>query len=448
MKSIIPVMALVTAVASPALGQGAKPASMDELLQRVKSGWKKENVEAKKREQRFIQARDKQQALLDQAEKALAAEERRGATLEKTFQENETRIAQLEEQLQARLGNMGELFGVIRQVAGDTRGIVESSMVSAEFPNRTEQLAKLAESKALPSLDQLEGLWYTLQQEMIESGRVVRFRAPVVVPGGEEVSREVVRVGVFNAVSAGKYLQWLSEAQKLAELGRQPPARYVATAEDLQKATSGYVRAAVDPSRGSILSLLVQTPSLSERLSYGGAIGYIILSLGAIAVVIALIRLVYLFMVGIRVRTQRNETQPNPNNPLGRVMKVYADNPRMEPETLELKLDEAIVRETATLERFLWAVKVVSVVAPLMGLLGTVTGMIQTFQSITLFGTGDPKLMASGISEALVTTMLGLVVAIPLVLLHSWLSSLTRNILTILNEQSAGVIAARAEKER
>ncbi|MEC8351463.1 MAG: MotA/TolQ/ExbB proton channel family protein, partial [Pseudomonadota bacterium] len=103
-------------------------------------------------------------------------------------------------------------------------------------------------------------------------------------------------------------------------------------------------------------------------------------------------------------------------------------------------------REMPKITRNLTLIKIISVVAPLLGLLGTVTGMINTFQAITLFGTGDPKLMAGGISQALVTTVLGLVVAIPTVFLYTLLNTRSKNMLLILQEQSAGIIAERSEK--
>ena len=281
---------------------------------------------------------------------------------------------------------------------------------------------------------------------MVESGRVSRFDTPVVLPNGEEASKTVTRVGVFNAVADGEYLTWLSDVQKLSVLGRQPKSRYLDTAEDLSAGTGGPIRFAVDPSRGSILSLLVQTPSVSERLQFGGIIGYIILTLGGLTFLGGLVRLLQLLVTSGKVKSQLRAETPDDGNPLGRVLGVYQKHRDLEPEALELKLDEAILREQAQADRFLWAVKVVAAAAPLMGLLGTVTGMIRTFQAITLFGTGDPKLMAGGISEALVTTMLGLVVAIPLVLLHSFLKTLSRRIMETLGEQSIGMVATRAEK--
>jgi biopolymer transport protein ExbB/TolQ len=183
---------------------------------------------------------------------------------------------------------------------------------------------------------------------------------------------------------------------------------------------------ALDPSRGSILKVLIQTPGFIERIKFGGTVGYTIIVLGLLAGFLAIVRWVVVFLTGRKVAAQKKSDQVSDTNPLGRVLGVYESNREADVETLELKLDEVILRESASLDKLLWAVKVVSVVAPLMGLLGTVTGMIRTFQAITLFGTGDPKMMASGISEALVTTMLGLYVAIPLVLLHALVSNTSK----------------------
>jgi biopolymer transport protein ExbB len=347
------------------------------------------------------------------------------------------------------MGTLGELFGVVRQVAGDTRGNVESSLVSAQIGGRTEFLEELGKSKALPAIADLEHLWYELLREMTEQGKVVRFTAPVLNLDGDAEEREVIRAGVFSAVSGGRYVLWEIDAAgvgKLRDLNKQPPARYLNTVAGFENAESGMARLAVDPSRGSLLSLLIETPSNIERIQQGKAVGYVIITLGIIAGVLGIIRWLVMSVVSRQVAAQRKTTTPNKGNPLGRVLSVYADNRDADAETLELRLDEAVMRETARLERFLWLVKVVSVVAPLLGLLGTVTGMIQTFQAITLFGAGDPKMMAGGISQALVTTMLGLTVAIPLVLLHALVANSTKHIVDVLDEQSAGLIATQAEK--
>jgi len=446
-------VALLAGVSPAALAQGAgsdegRPAvGIDELLERVQSGWRKEREENAQREAEFRQAQANQKQMLEEAKRRLAAEEARSEQLEQTFEANELRLAEQEALLAERLGTLGELFGVVRQVAGDTSSQVQNSIISAEYPGRVGFLDELGQSKALPSIGKLERLWAILLQEMVESSKVTRFQAPVVAVDGEESEREVVRVGSFNAVADGEYLKWISEVAKLGEIGRQPAPKYVDTVSDLEQAQEGLVRFAVDPARGQILSLLVSTPTFRERIEFGGTVGYAIIVLGATTLVFGLVRLAYVAFVSRRVAAQKKSEQPSSGNPLGRVLQVYADNRDMDTETLELRLEEQVLKETARVESFLWLIKVVSAVAPLMGLLGTVTGMINTFQIITLFGTGDPKMMASGISEALVTTMLGRYAAIPLLLLHSVLASLARGITAVLEEQTTGLIAVRSEAE-
>ncbi|MEO1228446.1 MAG: MotA/TolQ/ExbB proton channel family protein [Myxococcota bacterium] len=428
-----------------ALAQDAK--SLDDLLKQVKAGYSNQKAELAKREKAFRADKAQQARLLKEAQAQLAAAEKKSTELEERFQENERKLAELEETLRSRLGTMGELFGVVRQVAGDTAEQVRSSLTSADNPGREPKLRELAAAESLPNIPQLEHLWYTLQQEMTESGKVVRFQADVIDAEGNKVQREVVRVGGFNVVSEDGYLQYLPDVGAMSVLARQPPDRYLSTVDNVMSAKDGQVRFATDPSRGAILGLLVETPTIEERLALGGAVGYIILGLGAFALLVGLARFVALFLADMKMRAQLRSTQANTNNPLGRVLKVYEDNRNLNVEDLERKLDEVIVRESGRVEQFIWIVKVVAGAAPLLGLLGTVTGMIRTFQAITLFGTGDPKLMAGGISEALVTTMLGLVVAVPLVIVHAILTNSSKRLVDIIEEQAAGVVARRAESE-
>ncbi len=246
-------------------------------------------------------------------------------------------------------------------------------------------------------------------------------------------------------VADGKYLKY--ENNRLSELARQPEAgRFTGSTSDLLNATDGLVRFGIDPTAGGVLSTYVSRPNLLERVQQGGLVGYLIIALGIVGLLISLERMVVLGVASRKVTAQLASDTPSPDNALGRVLSVYEDNKQADTETLELKLSEAIFKETPALNRALLFIKIISVVAPLMGLLGTVTGMIQTFQAITLYGTGDPKLMAGGISQALVTTVLGLTVAIPTVLLHTLVSGRSKRIVQILQEQSAGIIAEHAEK--
>jgi biopolymer transport protein ExbB len=427
----------------------AEAKTLDDLLTLVREEWKDERKENKEREARFVGARDKQAKLLADAKALKERLEKRSGELESTFEGNERELAALSETLTERMGSLGELFGVVRQVAGDASGNFESSLTSAQLDgDRVSFLQGLGQSKALPAIADLERLWYEMQREMTEQGKVVRFEAPVLGLEGASTTQEVIRAGVFSAISNGRYVIWEIDntgAGRLRDLTKQPPSRYLNTVSDFEDLKQGIGRLAVDPSRGSLLSLLIETPGRWERIQQGKSVGYVTIVLGVIALVIGVVRWFVVTITGRKVMAQRKNSTPDKGNPLGRVLSIYTENRNLDAETLELKLDEAVMRETVRIERFLWLVKVVSVVAPLLGLLGTVTGMIQTFQAITLFGAGDPKMMASGIAEALVTTMIGLMVAIPLVLLHALVSNGTKQIVDVLDEQSAGLIATQAE---
>jgi biopolymer transport protein ExbB len=444
---------LILAASALALVLGAVPAqaadTLDQLLQQVRQSRAQLSAENQAREQRFQQSRNEQQALLRQAQQELAAEERRSDQLTSQFNSNEQSLSELSETLRLQLGNFGELFGVVRQVSGDTVGLIRSSLVTAQDPGRESIAESLAQVRGVPSMEELNELRTLLMEEMVRSGNVARFDATITRPDGTSAQESLVRIGVFNLVSGDRFLNYLPDTNTILELARQPQRRYRAMASDLYNAAPNTtVAAAVDPGRGSLLALLIQEPSLGERIAQGGLVGYVIIALGIVGLLIALGRWVYLGAIGTKIRGQLKAEEPNAGNPLGRILSVYRDNEGADTETLELKLDEAILREVPKLENWQGSIKVIAAVAPLLGLLGTVTGMIVTFQAITLFGTGDPKLMAGGISQALVTTVLGLTVAIPLVLLHSVVASRSKALIEVLEEQSAGIIAKQSEAGR
>ncbi|PCI46847.1 MAG: energy transducer TonB [Alphaproteobacteria bacterium] len=441
----------IAGLSSSAFAQSAPQAkNLDELLEMVKQGAYKESQENKRREREFVQQKSKQKSLLAGARSTQRKEERRSDRLEAEFKANDEKIAKLEEELSHELGALKELFGVLQQVSGDTKAVFHDSIISAQFPGREVYLNELiakASSSELPTIDEIARLWYEVQREMTESGKIVKFNVDVQYPNGEITQREVVRIGTFNLISDGKYLEWRTKYQNIAELPRQPKQRFLETAEGLQGASSGYTAFALDVSRGAILSLLIQDPSLLERIDQGGIIGYIIIyGLGPLSLLLILGSGLALAVTRGKVKAQIRSDEVSEDNPLGRVLSVYDNNKTVDVETLELKLDEAILKEIPALERFLTMIKVIAAISPLMGLLGTVTGMINTFQAMTLFGTGDPKLMAGGISQALVTTVLGIVVALPTLFLHSIVAGWSKGIIHTLEEQSAGIIAVHAEQ--
>ena len=433
--------------ATDAKGGADDAGSLFELLELVRTGLVDESAANGQRLQNFVNARDRQAELLAAAEAELEAKEAVSDTLETAFNENERSIGVAEADLAEGLGQMGEVFGVVRQVANDASGQMWDSITSSQLGDRKELLDRLGRSKELPSTADLEALWFELQREMTEQGQVVRYEADVLSTEGEVERREVVRAGTFNVMSDDSYLVWEPDQAKLRELTRQPPSRYTDTISPYAETLTGFEALALDPSRGALMNALTDTPNWRERVAAGGFVGMVIIILGILALIVGLIRYASVLVTGRKVSAQQRSDVISDRNPLGRLLGVYEANRDVDSETLELKLNEAVLRESSQLERFLWIVKTISVVAPLLGLLGTVTGMIQTFQAITLFGAGDPKMMAGGISEALVTTMLGLITAIPLVLLYDTLANGTRRIVGVLDEQSAGLIANRAEAE-
>ncbi len=432
---------------APAVAQEAT--TIQELLRQQQQQREQIRQENRRREQEFRNARDQQQTLLRQALERIQELEAESDRLEGVFNENETRLAELQQLFQERQGEFGELFGVARQVAGETASQLENSLISSQYPNRETRLREIAQTDSLPSFQELERIWKTIREEIEYQGQVVRYQANVLNAEGAAESTEVVRAGPFVVVNSNGYMQYNGATQKLRQLPRQPSSAATGAANRLFNADSGddLVKTMVDPSRGAILSVSIEAPTLFERFKQGKEVGYVVSGLAVVGIIIGIWRLVVLFFTQGAVRRQaRNPENPSESNALGRIIRAYQQNAKEDVETMELRLDEAILKETPKLEFGLNTLKVLAAVAPLMGLLGTVVGMIQTFQQITLFGTGDPKIMAGGISQALVTTVLGLVAAIPLLLLHSFASSSARSVGQILEEQAAGLVAEHAEK--
>ncbi|PCJ45900.1 MAG: energy transducer TonB [Moraxellaceae bacterium] len=444
---------LILALSAGSLAAAEKnAASLDELLGLVKSAKISESKENREREKQFVQSKNDQARLLVEAKKSRVAEEKLSVKLEKSYDKNEVTLAAKKDLLHKRMGSLRELFGHLTATTGDVRSLFSGSIISAQFPGREQTLSKLIDKMSsgtqLPTIEEIEGLWFEMQREMTESGKVVKFSATVVKPDGNQSVQDVVRIGTFNLVSQGKYLQYIAGNKSIVELGRQPASKYLVALNKLQQSNSGVTAVGLDPtgpSGGSYLAALINTPSWEERWHQGKLVGYIITTVGAFALLIALWRIFVLAIVGFRVKSQINADSPNKGNPLGRILLVNENNLGVDTETLELRVAEAILKERPKIERGVASLKLIAVVAPLLGLLGTVTGMILTFQAITIFGSGDPQAMASGISSALVTTVLGLCVAIPTVLLHTMVKARAQTILHIVEEQSMGIIAEHNE---
>lgn len=436
----------------------AQALDIDKILSATNSAASRDRATNKAREDKFKAERSKQQGRLTAMKNERTRQERISDQLDAQFTVNEQRIEELQADLAKELGDLKELFGVIQQTASEAQEDYKTSLISAHYPDRSENLrqmvAKMASLTDLVSITEIEDLWVQLQREMTEQGKIVKFTAPVTYVAGTEVNeegdvvkvfntedREITRVGVFNAVTGNDIARYDNE-RGLVLLERPMGSYFTSKSQDLQTATAGVTPFMLDPTKGGLLSAFILKPSLFEKVQEGGYVGYVIISLGLIALIIALFRILALTGVEAKVNKQAKDLKrPSLQNPLGRVIKVYQDNPQSDPESMELKLSEAILKESPKLNKWIMFIKIIAVVAPLLGLLGTVTGMIQTFQAITLFGAGDPQTMAGGISQALVTTVLGLVVAIPTVFLHWLASGRARRIEATLEETASGLVA-------
>ena len=451
MKRIITILAasLLFVGSGAAIAQDDGASSMAELLNLIQQGQARDSREARQREAQFTQRRGEQQNLLNQSRSERNRQERQSSRLEQLFKSRQTEIVAARAALDERLGALKELFGVLQTVSGDTQGRFNSSLTNLQFPDREEFLvalgSKMASATELASIEDIERLWFELHREIVESGKIVRFNHLVFQADGQQAEQEIIRVGLFNIISDAGYLKVNTDGS-ISEMSPQPDSRLRGSAHDLMDATGGTVEFGLDGTGGGILALLVLSPTVMDRVHQGGIVGYCIIALGALGLLMAIWRWFGLSGDSRRVKAQLKRDTASTDNPLGRVLAAYESNQSADTETIELKLSEAALKEIPGLTKGLLFIKVISVVAPLMGLLGTVTGMIKTFQVITLYGAGDPKLMAGGISQALMTTVLGLVVAIPMVLLHTVVSGQSRRIINIIQSQSAGLVARHSER--
>ena len=445
-----------SAVMLSAMPAAAQINSVGQLLDKVRQDAAKTAQENRDREAKFASRKNQQSALLSTARGELAALERKANSVQSTFDANQGRISRLEGQLKTAQGDFGEVFGLARAKAGEFKAILDNSLITAQYPTRTVVLGEVSESKALPNTDQLNAIWQSMLGEIQAQRQVTTFEAPV-ANVADGATQSVTRVGPFASFtkSGANFLAYKAPSGDLEAgetpillslLPKQPGGAVNAAASKVAGASDGsLVYAPVDPTRGGLLASFERVPDVRERIAQGGKIGYIILALLAIGVVFGVLNIIRLFLTSLSVNGQKRKAQASKSNPLGRVMMAYDESRNKDGDTVELKLDEAILRESPKLEVGLNFLKLAAGIAPLLGLLGTVTGMIKTFQAMMIYGTGDPQLMAGGISEALVTTMLGLIAAIPLLILHSFCSSLARGVQGTLEEQSAGIVARHVE---
>ncbi|EKF9207048.1 MotA/TolQ/ExbB proton channel family protein [Vibrio cholerae] len=398
------------------------------------------------REAGFVQTAQELQA----AKAELLAERNRlqkeADQLSSQFSDNENTLARLEETLRLETGSLGEMFGVVRQNAKELQSELDQSVTGVEPRAHQQSIDDVVAAKTLPSMAQLRGLWQAMSEEIRASGQVQTTEIQWLNGQGETQTVPALRLGSLGLISEQGYVKW-DNARQQALSYQQLPSDFPTFSHIRTLVDGDVVTMKVDPSRGVLLEQLALTPTLSQRLQAGGVIGNVILVLLGVGLIIALYRGAILATLRQKIKAQlKNPEQPG-DNPLGRILAVYNKEQQRSVEALELRLLEAVVDEQNHLETGLSMLKLLAALAPMLGLLGTVTGMIETFQVITQFGNGDPKVMAGGISMALVTTVEGLIAAIPLLLAHNILSAQAEAIRNILEKQGIGLVAQQAERD-
>ena len=422
---------------------------LDLLVESVKNTASIRAKEDKERLTKFLSDKNRQQYLLNQMKVNLKNEEDRSVRLTNQYEANDSELSELEEQLTLKLGSFGELFGIVRQTAGESKGQFMLSLTNIEFPERVEFLGDLAERKSLdlPTTAELERLWYEILNELNQSGKVKSYNTDILSKSGELVNSNVLRIGVFNSVSNGNYLNLVSEQNLLEFLAKQPDGSIKRSAKRLQNKDVSYREVYIDPTRGSLLSKLIDRAGWLQRINQGGFVGYVILIILALGLTMGVLQFQFLYRESKTIDAELETGNFSNDSILGKLNRVFKSHTGDNPEELEAQLEDILAKASPPLDKNLSVIKLLAAVAPLLGLLGTVIGMIDTFQAITLFGTGDPKLMAGGISQALVTTMLGLIAAVPLLFVHNLLDSRSRAISQIYEEQAIGFVASLSMKK-
>lgn len=442
------VLLLLMLAAGLAMADESAVQTLDQLLEKVKQHQSAEKALYQQRERDFLQQRNQQKQLVEQAKARFLHMQKQNNPLQQQADANEAALKRMRQELDEHVRELGDIYSIYSEFAGDFMARMNDSLVRSQLPQRAEQLQAMQAQDALPTIDDMRALMLLLQQEMTEAGKISHYQAEVTHTDGSQQVQPVSRIGSFTMISEGQLLQNIPASGELLMQQRQP-AGFAGQAQAFTRADQAILPMIIDPTRGTLLGLLDQSPGLAERIRQGAAVGYVIIALGIAGLLLAAYRLLYLGLVWLKVRRQRQHPeQAQANNPLGRILMQAKVLQHADEETLQQRLNEAVLKELPRLEQGQSLIKLMAAIAPLLGLLGTVVGMIATFQSISLFGSGDPRLMAGGISQALVTTVQGLIVAIPLLFCHNLVSSFSRSLVQVLDEQSAGILADALEQQR
>lgn len=451
MKQTLLLMVMLL-IAGAAFGEDLRIAS-----QKAKADYEAALAEAQKSKQLILEDKKLLETEIERTRSGITALESEMAEMKRVLSElKATETAQTQRQSEEQM-DMREYTGVVREVARDLESILSQSLFTAQRPDRLDRLTPALARDRFPGIAEIDSISELFFEEMALSGEVDLRSGTFIDPGGAETTGEILTIGNFSAVyqKDGKtgFLRYGEGSKRFFALSTRPPWL-------MRRNLNQYIRGDseeiyLDFSKGAALRQIAHRSSIYDKIKKGGPIVWPILGIGLLALIIALERIVFLNRV--HANTDRLMGTVNQlaaqgdwagcdavlkhekGKPVYNVLRAGLQAVNEKRETLESVLQEAILKELPRLERFLSALNIMGAVAPLLGLLGTVTGMIATFHVITLYGAGDPRMMSGGISEALVTTMLGLSVAIPIMLVHTFLRRQVEHIIGDMEEKAVAL---------
>ncbi|BCE02303.1 MotA/TolQ/ExbB proton channel family protein [Marinicellulosiphila megalodicopiae] len=421
---------------------------LDALLEKVITDGYEESDTHKQREKAFLSNQKNQANLVEQTIQAIDDAKLLQIKLNNQLKLNESLITELETEIEEKAGDLSNVFSIVHQISEDQKVSLQQSVISSEFSNRMGTLSKIEDKNELPKIEDLKQLWLIIQHQMTQSAHVNTSSLLVTDIEGVESKETVIRFGGFNSVIKNEFLSYYAPNTKLLTLSKQPESKFINEINQWFSPEKSLVKnVVIDPTLGGVLQQYLLQPTIKDRIKQAGLVGYAIIFIGIIGLLVAAWRLVYLFGVNKKVQAQMNHLDDiRLDNPLGQLLSVAKDNNLENTALLESKLEESILSHVPQLDKGTNFIKLLAAVAPLLGLLGTVTGMIDTFQTIVDLGTSDPQSMADGISQALLTTVFGLLAAVPLLFCHSFVTSKVRALTVILSQQSAGLLAMHIKK--
>jgi biopolymer transport protein ExbB len=461
MKRLLCAIAFLAAASTPALAQDMREAARKAEAERAAAQQKAAEVEAKIMNDRA--------ALLAQVESLEAEKKQLEADIKALQQRKATGRARhetLTDKWSTKEVEVREISGNVRITAKDIEALLNQSQLTALYPGRLDAIAPVLSEGYFPDIDDISGMITILLDEMERSGQVVKQEGAYVGLDGETHTGELLTVGKFTAMyREGKESGFLTYSNgKLFALTTPAPRKMAKVMRDYFDGKSDVVP--FDPASGESLIKVGKHMSFLEEFKGGGPIMWPISLVGLVVVFFTIYKLVYLrrvhgdttvIMGGVNVLAEKGDwaavdemmnSHKTHNWPVVNVLRAGIGARREDRETLESVLQESILKEMPRLERGISVMAVLGAIAPLLGLLGTVTGMITTFKVITLYGTGDPKLMSSGISEALIATKWGLCVAVPTMLIHTLLARRVSNVVSDMEEKAVALSNTIQKEQR